>query len=477
MQRKLALIVMAALAGCSDASDVPMFEPPSRDAAYDVGKADRTTTPEKDGGPDVGFDGPSAEDVSSPPPEGSVMDGRPPSPDAPLVDGALSDHTLVDTVVPDGAKPDTSPPHDAGDCRLVLAIPFNAKGSTIYKENGKEYRDLLADLPGVGTLTVRVYSGPVGGFQPLTVNLGCTVGTPCLSPAELFVQNPGNDYGPLKGTIKITTVTSPDSTGMTGTVSDLKFQRTMTVQDGSVLTPYLDPNGDCITVGDFSFDTNVAVGMPCSNSSDCGTAKVCSVASQSCAPSECDAPNQPSTCPSGQMCFSRDAPNNVMHGGYCTQPCDVFTPCPAGYSCSWGYCKHVGPSSLGQSCTVSDVGSGCAAGLMCAPAGFEPQRCRTSCNPYVANPGCSSQDRCLHDYCVPPLMLTSNASIDQPCNMNDTVGTACADDGKTYRGICYKALGTNDTPICRRICDPRGSACPTGQQCTASPGLGQRMCM
>jgi hypothetical protein len=395
-----------------------------------------------------------------------------------------------------GDDDDASP---AG-CQVVSDISFKTTGSFLYTTNGVEYRELYAEIPSLsgflsGSIRLTLYRSAPGGFAPGTLSLACAPGTPCARGLLYDAVTGGKNFGPSQGTITVATVLSPQSNEMTGTLQNLEFRALKEVQvDGGPdagITYYdeIDPNGACITVPNMTFDTRSPDGTPCVNENECGTTKVCSVTSMTCAEPECTSPTQ---CGSGQKCQMRSSAPDFS--GYCVMECGPFTPCGSGYDCESGACKHAGTATLGATCIpYRDVETGCQAGLYCLEdnSGItSTATCVQGCNALAAAPGCSSADRCLAGYCGAPLPSSEVATggIDQTCTLPSPqpgmpqVPTApCADDGVAYRGLCATEMswlpgggvGPSQT-MCRRACDPKGPACPTGRSCqfTAAAGWG-----
>jgi hypothetical protein len=279
----------------------------------------------------------------------------------------------------------------------------------------------------------------------------------------------------------VTTLLSPESNEMTGTLHDLELRALHDVDSeagaGSLQT--IDPMGECITMADIALDTTAPLGKACADHDECGTGKICDVASQSCAASQCSA--APGPCADGRQCYRYDYSESL----YCAQACGVFAPCAATYSCESGICKHTGTAAAGELCSRHrDTTAACASGLFCNRDATSTT-CISECNPFAIDPGCASSQRCLFESytgaCNAALAssATSPAALDQPCSIPPPQGgnppydsVPCADDGRVYRGLCYVETGFGTQSMCRRVCDPLGPSCPNGQACL--PGAGSQ---
>jgi hypothetical protein len=384
-------------------------------------------------------------------------------------DGTGSDATIVHDAHVDDAHTDGS----SSGCETVSGIAFPTESSVLYIQGGKETRQLktgvaqLSSSLNEGQITISIYDGTPGGFGPGTWPLACTPGAACTT-GQVYDATTGRKYGPSAGTLTVTSVASPKSNEMTGTLHglELRAMSEIPVDGGFAFT--IDPGGPCLTVPDLAFDTTAPIGKPCHDHIQCGTTKVCDIASGTCAASEC---TNNAGCGTGQTC--NEYGDEFQYQGsekFCATPCGPFAACPGSYVCDIdSVCKHPGPSLFGQPCTpFSDVHTGCKAGLVCTATATQTA-CAHGCNPFATAPGCQSTERCLYyvsSYCGPPSPTASTAAIDQPCTL---VGGAhsgpCGDDGKTYRGLCYEELGVGSQMMCRRVCDPSGPACPNGHSC------------
>jgi hypothetical protein len=356
---------------------------------------------------------------------------------------------------------------------VVSGISFPTESSLLVIESGHETRHLKTDVPqlsalNAGQIDIRIYDGAPGGFATGTWSLTCPPGTPCMT-GTLYDGVSGQRYGFAAGTLDVTTVVSAKSNEMAGTLTGLELRAMSLVQTDAGFSFTIDPNGPCVTIPDLAFDTRAPIGKPCVDHDQCGTTKVCDIAAMKCAASEC---TSSASCGSGQTC--NEYGDEFEYQGseaFCATPCDPFTPCPGQYVCDFdGVCKHPGSAQLGQTCaSFMDVQTGCKAGLVCAPNGATTT-CAQGCNAYATNPGCPTSQRCLYyvdSYCSSPDPLASSAAIDQPCTVPGGAPSGpCADDGKTYRGLCYaeNGMGPSQT-MCRRVCSPKGPACPSGQSC------------
>jgi hypothetical protein len=352
----------------------------------------------------------------------------------------------------------------SGGCTALGPLTFHTQDAWINVASGIEVRELNTWIPSLGQLTITLYQGAPLGFGPGSISLACAPGSPC-SGGQAYAGSV--HYVVAKGTATIATLASPASNEMTGALNGLELRAGKEVPvDGGVFYT-VDPKGACFTIGDTTFDTRAPLGMACTQHTQCGTTKVCSIASRTCAASEC---TQGGTgCTSGEFCDMARSPV-----GFCARACSPFTPCPAGYGCETGICKHVGTAVLGAMCVPpadDRVVQGCAAGLLCMTSGVggSSAKCVPACDPFATNPGCAASERCNFDgFCGPP-QTSSAAALDQSCVVPPApvfpqpTTAPCADDGKAYRGICASegAVGA----MCRRVCRPTGPPCAGGKSC------------
>ena len=134
-----------------------------------------------------------------------------------------------------------------------------------------------------------------------------------------------------------------------------------------------------------------------------------------------------------------------------------------------GFCRvSLGSDTNGAACQRADVGSSCAADLLCLNEGTAdaPKRvCRQSCDGYAAEPGCPASTICLpfDGVCSDIAVATatrSKAALDKPCT-DKPGGTLCGGtDGKGFRGICVDTSAKGE-PACFQLVSS-GGTCPAG---------------
>jgi cysteine-rich repeat protein len=196
----------------------------------------------------------------------------------------------------------------------------------------------------------------------------------------------------------------------------------------------------------------------CLNASDCGDTSlyVCDVATQTCRPSQCTYSS--TSCGVGctgtdSCCLEQTAGSDV---GACYDVCDPYDlACPGSLEClnlrfnqGIGRCLQAGTSTVGQFCSSSDTGTGCAAGATCLDDGTN-NRCYEVCD-FFGTPTCSGGNTCyLGGYCDTPPAVSHNVAFGATCPSGATNGEECAPNGDGFQGGCYD-LGAG--MICYQFC-------------------------
>lgn len=210
------------------------------------------------------------------------------------------------------------------------------------------------------------------------------------------------------------------------------------------------------------------IGSSCQNPDDCSnpTTMVCDPGTGTCQNDECLSSG---SCPGSDVCMSQGGA-----AGACYPSCTPFTSnpgCSNNYQCvryadndSAGYCVAEGTATEGQSCTLSSINSGCAAGMLCVKEA-NGAVCRTLCHYFSSNPSCPSAQACaLNSVCS--VSGGDSANIGQSCASNAPFGESCNKAGGTWRGACVSLGGSGTALTCLKICRLGGTDCPSFQTCT-----------
>jgi hypothetical protein len=412
---------------------------------------------------------------------GPLPDGGPSSSDDPTsADAGVS--PLVDSGGP-RPKPDaaldaaahesgTGLPIDANGCYVLSASSF-----TPYGHDTGKYVAVRGELAGVGGSLVVHLRDPSLAAQ--TYALGVPPDDPFASPLHLVYGEPHGtiyaSYYATEGSLTITSVTTPFTVEIAGSVSGLKLVEVMQV-DGGVAKR---PQGRCLSIANATFDTRVPTGAPCTSAMQCGS-KACEPTTLTCQPSACTTPGQVA---GGFRCVTQQGwsqPNALYRT--CTLSA-APTGCAADEECIGAYsgvpnppayCVKRGGGALDAPCQSSDVLTACTAGLLCAKYVGMQYVCGTRCDPFGATATCPASERCQPYYantvCAPKPPLTDNAAIDAPCAQSTPV--YCADDGVAMRGACATDGPAPTGPrTCRKICRTNAD-CTGPKTCQMAIGLG-----
>ncbi|MFO0550092.1 MAG: DUF4215 domain-containing protein [Polyangiaceae bacterium] len=236
------------------------------------------------------------------------------------------------------------------------------------------------------------------------------------------------------------------------------------------------PDGLCYDVDDWAFDTRVVDGAPCTRAEDCPNElfQICDVASHTCQAMQCDVFGD-FPCAGDERCMVQyglliDHDESGPAGGACYSTCvpGFSNECPSGETCfpldatqESGICLAVGGPAIGQSCTPSDIGTGCAAGGLCTG---EPPQCLAICEYLSADVDCPTGTYCSKLNLCEPLSVGDTAPVNAVCDDDAPYLADCGPEGSSFRGVCFQVFPSED-PICRRICETAHPDCPAGEEC------------
>jgi hypothetical protein len=404
--------------------------------------------------------------------EGAPDDGGRAPVDAAVAGRGDAAVAASDLAVPDDAavtRPDFATDDAAAPGPCTPLPPFDWQAYAYVTDSGDVLVSLTEPAQGGGyDAQATLYLGPQSQLAhlPITRTVSCTDDKPVCDGTSMLLG--GNDFYLLSGTISLDQITSPLSSEIKATLSNLVFHEAqpLPADGGSYVETF--QGSACATLALQVVDTTVAVGMPCGDVRDCGTfGKACVVSSGRCALSECSTDGD---CGAGRACVAQHTPSSATDGlaaSACYTRCTPSTKSACGSGeCvrrpgvsptvgEW-ICMPSGSGTVGGACSPlpGTNSTGCLPGLVSTSSSVGALICARHCDPYAAAPGCSSTERCIWDSCHLPLSPTqvSSAAIGQPCT---TMGQPCADDGKTYRGTCDFDMK------CHAICE-LGSSCSTG---------------
>ncbi|MEO6951930.1 MAG: hypothetical protein ABI321_08960 [Polyangia bacterium] len=373
-----------------------------------------------------------------------------------------------------------------------VAPVFTWRAAAITDTAGKVHINVVQATNGGLTGELVLYVGDEADLMslPKVRTIQGTIGQPTVDGS--FVVVDGKSYGLLSATITLNYVTSPLSSEIKASLSDLVFQETACVptqndMSSSCTTGYVA--GCTFTAPASTLDTTVANGTACASSTDCGTnGKVCDVMTSLCASSECSSDTD---CGTNKLCVTQHAPVSATDGVIakaCYAKCNPLVASSCGTSATCirpidrpptmgdGICLSDGPGAASGPCSqqVGSNSTGCTTGSLCVGVGFGPGgqmlACRATCDPFMTDPGCGAGSRCFNGICAPAAAGVDAAALGQPCTATNSY---CADDGKAYRGFCANPFGMG--LMCRPFCE-LGSVCSSGS-CTAGGGAPLPSCI
>ena len=272
------------------------------------------------------------------------------------------------------------------------------------------------------------------------------------------------------GTMQLTAVSSPPTAESKGSLSGVTLVQSTIDATTYASTP--TSGGSCLFIASTSWDTTVAAGTPCTVATDCGdTSKnVCDPTTKTCVPSEC---TSDATCGTGKSCIVEVTDSRA---GACYSSCapSASGGCPSGAECvaisydgTQGICKSQGQTQEGGACSIEDVSTDCAAGMVCSPE-HAGNLCRKQCDYFAKSAGaCPASQHCVlgsvcSDEPIDP------AAANQPCDGSSAETTPCAlASGGQVAGICVAETGASgQVMMCRSVCRKSvATDCPTGQSC------------
>lgn len=251
------------------------------------------------------------------------------------------------------------------------------------------------------------------------------------------------------------------------------------------------PDGLCFEVEDWSFDTRLVDGGACERAEDCPNElfQVCDVETRTCQPAECDLFGDFALCDEGYRCMSQygtliDRTEVGPAIGACYPTC---TPTMAGSPADcggdetcfaldatqeFGICLAKGEGSIGASCDVPDVGTGCAQGGLCTG---EPPICRQICDYLSADIQCPADTYCSSLNLCEPLDIGDIAPVGALCEPGAPTLMDCGPEGEAFRGVCFRTFETELDATCVRTCETAAPSCPSGTACLAvftNPNVG-----
>ena len=266
------------------------------------------------------------------------------------------------------------------------------------------------------------------------------------SAAEVYFQK--------SGSMTLTTVMSPVTPESKGTLSAVSLGQVTidpTTFDSTEIT-----GGDCLYISMARWDSTVATGTSCQTAADCGdtSSKICDPGSGTCKTSECNGTTV--LCPNSGLCVIQSTEGSA---GACYASCVAFSgaECAGNSECvnvlfdeSQGLCKTRGTASEGASCTISDVSTECAAGLICSVE-EEGNLCRAQCD-YWKTSSCKSGQQCdLGSVCSDSPI--DSAAIDGMCDGSSADETPCGFDGMAVHAICVSETDdAMNVVMCRKTC-------------------------
>lgn len=279
-------------------------------------------------------------------------------------------------------------------------------------------------------------------------------------------------YFQASGTMHLDVATSPPSRATKGSLHGVKLVESTVDKDTYASAPVAD--GECLFVVSADWDTTVASGATCNTASDCGdtNARVCDPVSKTCVASQCDSD---AACGSGKSCIVQAADSRA---GACYPTCK---PLGSDSACgdaecvvvqfdqSLGICKTRGTGKEGEACSIGDVSTGCAAGLVCSPE-ESGNVCRTQCD-YFSGGACPGGQHCVVGSVCSDMPIDP-AAVDAPCDGSSAEGTPCGLSGKALTAMCVTETGASGaTVMCRKTCRSAVAAdCPSGKACDDSSG-------
>lgn len=235
------------------------------------------------------------------------------------------------------------------------------------------------------------------------------------------------------------------------------------------------PNGLCFDLEAWEFDTTPVDGIPCEQAEDCGNelSQVCDLESNTCVAPQCVLFDGP-FCPAGQRCLPQLGPlvtraEASIFAGACYVDCvpgaggcaPEETCFPIGFAQDVGICLEKGTTQVGAPCSLSDVGTGCVEGAICAD---EPPICRQICEYLAADVSCPFDSYCTAKNLCRPLEFGDIASVGAECSTSSPPLAECGPEGESFRGLCL-SLFANEPAVCQRICRTDLDDCPSSEVC------------
>lgn len=322
---------------------------------------------------------------------------------------------------------------------------------------------------------------------PGTYDLSTEVGTAC---SHCLMFRDGKSPAALQATrghLVVSTVGSPPTSAVSGTLSDVRFDFVHPDSKGGVSA---SGGGACFILQSASFQIGSSAGKACSTSDDCGTSGsfACDPVSRTCSASVRCEPAKDDPCPADAMCYPQGETMNVWA---CYAACDApgtKGTCPGETTCTrdpetgLGICLALGTGAADAACKPSDVDTGCVAGYQCNRE-VTGATCRKVCDITANDPGCPSGQGCTFEGICAPAAAKS-PKLTAACPGGSAVAAEdqvvfCGLEGGAFRGVCDVADGEGSKPTCTPLCrqdgkgsdaapnrgDPGQWQCPAGTIC------------
>jgi hypothetical protein len=357
----------------------------------------------------------------------------------------------------------------ASSCKAVTAGPLTADTLAGW---------LVGPLTGGSgaPLTLHVQLEEIKGTKlaPGTFDLakepsyGEAVHAVLVTEGDALLVKASKAYFQASGSMTLDKVSSPPTAESKGALASVVVVESKIDSTTFASTPV--SGGGCLVIATAAWDTTVSAGTKCQTADDCGdpSQKVCDPKTGTCAAIECTG-----MCPAGGVCFAQ---SDQAMGGACYTGCSGGVGCAATDDCvyavldqSASVCKKQGAGADGTSCKLSDIGTSCDKGLVCA---LEEQGnvCRKACD-FWALGACPSGQHCVLGSSCSSAPIDP-AKLDASCDASSQDGTPCGLDAKGPHGLCVAEPGA---VMCRKPCRQAMAAmdCPMGKTCDDYlPGVG-----
>lgn len=379
---------------------------------------------------------------------------------------AVPDAGTPDAGSPDGGNVPDAGQDDGDDCTPITLGAQSFQLNLFGQLTGVRF----AVSPGFGeelpeSLLVELYDSTTNGLPPLepgTFALG-TAPNDNLATCQHCVWIPVDWDGvsPMttvllatEGSITLSQVEDPLSWIFIGSTTDLVLREATIDETGH--TTLVD-GGRCARVSAITIDTSPTPGRDCLSAEDCGNMllEVCSPASGTCTPHEC---GDVHGCPEDRpVCLTQV---DRLSEGACYFPCDPTAPIKCGVDqvCvqhgvdpHFGICMRSGSGHLGEPCAHEDTSTECDPGHICSNT---TGLCTRLCPAFASAPGCQPEHSCSILGVCEPSTTGMNVTFGEPCGDTATLAQGCAEEGGSFRGICF-AHDPTQPLICLEACFDR----------------------